>query len=244
MKHQPRKYIKLQQAVLVLAGFGMAISFALGFPNNSDHSISVPPFRLEPIATGLSLFQPGAGNRFYLLSAAQDYVVGKNGDKTFLANWSDGKPSTASSTTFSASVKNEIKITETHRNLPTDSQSIVDVVPNNRDDIVFDTDGVVYTETLPEVLDELTKQTGMTFTLHPLEERTPTLLKTKYLVVVNPDLSGAFAVNTQMYSIIRINKDAKQIELFNAITHYTNPIISTINIKVLRSLEEVSTIQL
>lgn len=90
--------------------------------------------------------------------------------------------------------------------------SIVTVFPFNRDDIVFDSNGILYTENSDSDIYTLGNVYGVTITRSDINDRLPTSSATS-IFIINPHVPGALTVQASEQGSIAIGKDSKQLQI-------------------------------
>ncbi len=109
---------------------------------------------------------------------------------------------------------NIVTVTRTISNYPlvTKAEKLGVTFKYERDDLVFDEQGILYTENTIEDHHTLESVLGITLTRHDSSERRPQLAG-KALYIVNPHVSGALVIRVASHQTIAINKDSRIVEL-------------------------------
>jgi hypothetical protein len=253
MRIKNRLHSILIQAVLLTVIIFVAIITLFGSVTPNPPSIQIGYFRMTKITNGFSLYQPGGPYRYYPLSNDIDFINLTDGTKFHYSQVNTPEPNFIQSKInqindtfmyyfrvkkliniintgkekiiYTANISGDtIRVTKTLATLPKNTTSSVSIIPYNRDDLVFDLTGFIYTESLPEDMYAVTKLTGLNLSPEDYQVRY-TQIQGKSAVIVNPNIPGALVITAGNNQTITVDKNNKHIE----ITQFIQPGVTSVS---------------
>jgi hypothetical protein len=108
--------------------------------------------------------------------------------------------------------QNEILATRSIRFIPNDfvNGKRVMSLTYSRDDLVFNTEGILYTENKDVDIETIEQISGMKLLKNTSEQRKPTVDSTS-IILVNPKITGVLTIKTNQCDVVTVDKDNKRI---------------------------------
>lgn len=136
-------------------------------------------------------------------------------------------------TDYSANIKsNTININQKVTGLTFRPSSLISIISYQDDDIVFDSNGTVFTESLPENLSIVTKLSGKDLTLDDPSFRYDQI-DSNIVYLINPSIPGVLKITTAKNQLISIDKNNKHIEIQTFANESTSDITAEYQIESL-----------
>ncbi len=223
--------------VALAAGSILAGLIVLGIPTITEPTISFGHYRVSTIPTGISLFQPGGNHRYMLVSAATDQLASWKQPAQPLVT----QKFTALTGHVQAYLTNQLlpvsvkgfagmirfdtnqqfnNATKQQNNALTITRTGVSNVPMSltygRDDILFDSQGMLYSENADTVREHLSALFNRIILPDDATQRTAILPTDTTLYIVNPHLPGVIALQPVDGQTLTVEKDAKTVRLSGA----------------------------